>query len=97
MLGVEFERITYRQYLLALKAYRVKRSHEFENTRAIIWTYSMINRGKNDPYLTMHEFWPLETDGITTEDPKDFETRAKEHLRKVREAYKGKNPNIKNV
>lgn len=96
MIGIDFDRSTWRKYLLGLKAYRIRRCHEFENTRALLYGFAGMQPGvKNLP--SIHDFWPLETDQVTSEDPETFEQKAKDHIRKVREAYKGKNPNIKNV
>lgn len=46
---------------MAVRGYDLKRSHEFENTRAICF-YSIMPYVEKKDRVPMEEFWPLPTD-----------------------------------
>lgn len=59
---MDYYDLTWREYILTVRGFSIKRSHEFENTRAICHIIYAVNRDPKKAYLTMREFWPLETD-----------------------------------
>lgn len=55
--------MSFREYALARRGHRTKRSLEFEHTRFIVYTLASANRGPGQPKLPpIEQFMPLETD-----------------------------------
>lgn len=62
LVAIDFYRMTWREYMLTMKGFATKRSHEFEHTRAIVYNNIAINRDPKKPFPTIDKFWPLPTD-----------------------------------
>lgn len=61
----EYQKMTWREYVLMWRAFNKKRTLEFEHTRAICY-YAVAPYMKNK--MPIQKFWPLETDGEKNED-----------------------------
>lgn len=76
---MEFASMTWRQYILKRRGYNIKRSYEFEHTRAIAY-YSCAPHSEQINRIGLHEFWPLMTDG-------KVEVRGKKSKEDIERAY----------
>lgn len=66
--------MTWREYVLTLRGFANRRSHDFEHTRAIVYYQLMVNRDPKKPFPSMEKFWPLRTDdteGIESDEEEE--------------------------
>lgn len=95
MLGlsvIEFASLTWRQYVLKRHGFNLKRSYEFEHTRAIVFMLYTVNTSEKDR-VSMHEFWPLMTDDkeLKTNSFKMSLDEKNKRFEQIRQLYKKEN------
>lgn len=90
---MDYYDLTWREYILTVRGFSIKRSHEFENTRAICHIIYAVNRNPKKAYLSMHEFWPLITDDDESNkiDLKAEERRMRAVMRKYNKSKTASN------
>lgn len=83
MAPTEYYRMTWRQYILTRRGHGIKRSHEFEHTRAIVYHFISVHRDPNKPFPSMEKFWPLPTDDhdIDENDAKRLEEKLEKFIK----------------
>lgn len=66
---MDYYSLTWREYILTVRGFSIKRSYEFENTRAIWHIIWAVNRSEKTAYQGPRELWPLITDSKDDEVP----------------------------
>jgi len=89
----DYYRMTWREYLLTVRGFSKKRSHDFEHTRAIVYNILAVNRDPKKPFPAIEKLWPLPTDDIESmEEEKEKEgKRLWEKLQKFKKEKLYKN------
>ncbi len=68
----QFQACTYREFFLMMQGYALRRTHEFESTRAICYYIAAVNWDtKKSPLPSIEKFWPLDTDDKEAESKND--------------------------
>lgn len=81
--------MTWREYVLTCRGFAIKRSHDFEHTRAIVYNSAAIHRDPKKAFPKIEKFWPLPTDDLEAIEKADEEEgdRLKEKLDAFKKKY----------
>jgi hypothetical protein len=82
----EFYSLSPKQFANFIEAMHLKKSKEFEHTRAICWYIAGSNRDPKKSFPSLQKFWPLPTDENTMKVLD--EQRRKEIFEKYEQAKK---------
>lgn len=70
----QFQACTYREFVLMMEGYSLRRTHDFEHTRAICYYQAAANWDtKKSPLPSIEKFWPLDTDEVKESKNDDYE------------------------
>lgn len=53
---------------MARRGFSKARTYQFEHTRVVVHAIAMTSRGPGQPYVTLENFWPLETDDVESDE-----------------------------
>lgn len=70
--------------MLAVRGHNIKRAHDFEHTRALVYSNYAINRDPKKAFPSIEKFWPLPTDGDTAAEEQSEGDRLYQKLQKFK-------------